>query len=145
MFQALEEMKGKEIEGVEIEVSLAKPQTDTKQRRSKPAQAQKRQSFPARGGARGPPAPPYNDYYAGPPQKAGRGGNYGAQKYPSYPAGYGPGYDPYAGGYPGYSANPYGGYDPYGGYNQDPYYTGPYTGPARGGFGGGNVSLVFRE
>ncbi|KAE9556297.1 hypothetical protein FO519_000480 [Halicephalobus sp. NKZ332] len=140
--KALEEMKGREIDGVEVEISLAKPQTDSKQRRSKPPQAQKRQSFPARGGARGPPAAPYNDYYTGPPQKAGRGGNYGSQKYPSYPAGYGPGYDPYAGGYSGYPSNPYGGYDPYGGYNQDPYYTGPYTGPARGGFssGGGNFN-----
>ena len=146
-------MKGQQIDGVDVDVSLAKPQVENKQRRAKAAPAQKRNQMGGRSsGNRAPPSGPFGDYYSGPVGRGGGGrgggaGGYGAPKFPSYPnAGYG-GYtaDPYAGGYGApYQAAPYGGYDPYSYGAPDPYYSGPYNGPARGGGGvGGPGGVIF--
>uniref|UniRef100_A0A7E4UMD1 HnRNP-R, Q splicing factor family n=1 Tax=Panagrellus redivivus TaxID=6233 RepID=A0A7E4UMD1_PANRE len=139
--KAMEEMKGKVIEGVDVEISLAKPQGESKLRRGKgpTPNAKRANAIIARANARAAAHnTTYNEYYGPPSRGAPRGGavpGYGA-RYPPYapPAPYGGGYNAYDGGYGGAypMASPYSGYDPYGGYPADPYYGTPYAGPNRG-------------
>ncbi|KAI1721847.1 heterogeneous nuclear ribonucleoprotein Q [Ditylenchus destructor] len=119
--KALEAMKGTVLEGVELDISLAKPQGDMKQKK-KLALKRGGMGFGPMGGMMGRggrfPAP---DFY-GPPGR-GRGTGYpkfGQQQYGGF-----------------YGADAYGGYPPpaYGGYSMGPGYAPP--GPAgRGGAGG---------
>uniref|UniRef100_A0AC35GHS8 RRM domain-containing protein n=1 Tax=Panagrolaimus sp. PS1159 TaxID=55785 RepID=A0AC35GHS8_9BILA len=152
--KALEGMKNQQIDGVDVDVSLAKPQVENKQRRQKSAPITKRNQGRSSSN-RSQPMGPYGDYYAGPAGGRGGGaggrggatGGYGMPKYPPYPAagGYGGYTDPYAGYGGPYQPTPYGGYDPYGSYGADPYYTGPYNGPARGGAAGGGLGGGFNR
>ncbi|KAH7716201.1 hnRNP-RQ splicing factor family protein [Aphelenchoides avenae] len=142
--QAMEALHGTELEGVAIDVSLAKPQ----------GEARKKLLFKQRGGFMGAGTPRGGGGYGGGgyggggyggayTPRGGRGGGPGAYgaPYGAYGGPYG-GYDPYAayppayGGPGGYG----GGYDPYvaGGYGS-PYGGGPSYGggPGYGGRGGG--------
>lgn len=123
----METLKGTQLEGVEIDISLAKPQGDKKK---KPGLRGRGAPFggPMRGG-RGS----YNNYYA-PPMGSYRGNRGGGVGYSTYGApSYGPpaGYDPYSSyGYPSYGAGP--GYDAYAppAYGGDTYYGAYGAGPS---------------
>lgn len=133
-FQAIEALKGTVLDDLEIDISLAKPQGDMKQKKKL---AQKR-------GPTGPGANSLASRRSGPGYGGGdyySGGGYNSRgrsgpPYPKYPvsggypgaAGYGPpGYDPY-----GFPNAPY--YPPVGG-AYDPY--GPPAYDAYSGYGGG--------
>ena len=133
--KALEAMNNAELDGLTLEVSLAKPQPSQKDRR-RGGQS----GYGAYGGPRGGPR--------GGPSGRGRGGHYGGDR-DGYYGGYDQGYDDYYGG-GGYG----GGYrEDYGGNNYDDYYYqrppqprgggpprggrgGPRGGPGRGGYSG---------
>lgn len=134
--KALEATKDLKIDDVDVEISLAKPQNDIKQKKKTPIPQKRGGNFGRNsgggggGGNRGP----------GGNRGNGGGGQYG--RYPAYPpqSGYGApaGYDPYfggsVGGYYGAPAAAPGGYDPY----YDPYYAQGYPqGYPAGGYGGG--------
>ncbi|KAI1728703.1 RNA recognition motif domain-containing protein [Ditylenchus destructor] len=137
---ALEAMKGTVLEGVELDISLAKPQGDMKQKK-KLALKRGGMGFGPMGGMMGRggrfPAP---DFYGPPGRGRGTGypkfgqqqygGFYGADAYGGYPP-------PAYGGYSGYP-------DPYASaYAPDPYYgMGPgYAPPGPAGRGGAGVSI----
>ncbi|CAD6184809.1 unnamed protein product [Caenorhabditis auriculariae] len=113
--KAMEEWNGKELEGVTIDCSLAKPQGDKKKR-------------PQRGGRGGPYGGPGGNMFGGPgPMRGGRGGGNGGGNY--YQNNFGGG-----GGWvnPGFG----GGYnDAWGG--GDGYGNAGWGGPMGGGYGGG--------
>uniref|UniRef100_A0A6Q2Y0G0 Heteroous nuclear ribonucleoprotein R n=1 Tax=Esox lucius TaxID=8010 RepID=A0A6Q2Y0G0_ESOLU len=121
--KAMQEMNGKELEGEEIEIVLAKPPDKKRKER----QAQRQPSRPAG----------YDDYYyypapRMPPPMRGRGrGGRGGYSYPADYCGYEDYYDDYYSG--GYDYHDYrGGYD-------DPYYSGyddPYAPRGRAGRAG---------
>uniref|UniRef100_A0A0N5AGH8 Heterogeneous nuclear ribonucleoprotein Q n=1 Tax=Syphacia muris TaxID=451379 RepID=A0A0N5AGH8_9BILA len=129
--KAMEALNGTVLEGVAIDISLAKPQSEKKRM--------------MRGRGRGFPGPFPGDFSgrgargrggSGFVGRGGYGGDYGYGGYDPYGKGYDDVYN--YGGAPGYGG--YGGYDPYG-YPPDPYaysYGGPPMGMrGRGGLGGG--------
>lgn len=123
-------MNGKEVEGIPIEVALAKPQSDNKK---KPKFSGPMRGMMGKRGGRG-------DFgmWGGGQMRGGRGGRGGAFPAAAPYGGYG--YDPYAAagypaayGYPGYDMYGYAAADPYGGY-------GGYGAPPAGA---GGVSFNF--
>lgn len=117
--KAIAEMNGKTLDGLVIEVSLAKP-----------SQNKDKRLFGRGGDMRGRGA------MRGGPRGRGRGG-YGGGYGGGYNEGYG-GYDSYSGNYDNYSYG--GGYDDgYGGYD-DGYGSGGYSGGYESGYGGGYES-----
>ncbi|CAI5438339.1 unnamed protein product [Caenorhabditis angaria] len=138
--KALEEWNGKELEGITVEASLAKP----------PQEKKKKPSYNQRGNRGGPNQGGFNNQQGWGQQRGGRGGNNnggghfgGHQGY--YPNGYemaamawGGGYGDMYGGYgAGYGYGDFGGNGGYGGY-------GGFGGGAPGGFRGGRGGPVPR-
>lgn len=137
--KAMEGMNSVELDGLAIEVSLAKPQPANKDKR-RVGQSGFGALNSSRGSRGGPPR-------GGPPGR-GRGGYGGGDRYgyDGYDRGYGDQYEGYGGGYgprDSYSDRGYGDnyYDDYygggggGGYGYDRYSEGPRGGPPRGGRG----------
>jgi RNA recognition motif-containing protein len=132
---AMDSLKGTMIEGIEVDISLAKPQSENKS---------KKKVTTKRGGM-GFGAP--RGFGAGPqgPQRGGRGGFAGPGGFKPYQqGGYEGGYHGSAYGGGAYPSQPANYYDPYAYYGQpDPYATG-YGAPA-GGYGyGGAGAGAFR-
>jgi len=137
--KAMEGMNSVELDGLAIEVSLAKPQPANKDKR-RTGQSGFGAMNSGRGSRGGPPR-------GGPPGR-GRGGYGGGDRYgyDGYDRGYGDQYEGYGGGYgprDNYSERGYGDnyYDDYyggggsGGYGYDRYSEAPRGGPPRGGHG----------
>lgn len=137
--KAMEGMNSVELDGLAIEVSLAKPQPTNKEKR-RGGQSGFGALNSGRGSRGGPPR--------GAPPGRGRGGYGGGDRYgyDGYDRGYGDHYEGYGGGYgprDNYSDRGYGDnyYDDYygggggGGYGYDRYSEGPRGGPPRGGRG----------
>uniref|UniRef100_F1KVY1 Heterogeneous nuclear ribonucleoprotein R n=2 Tax=Ascaris suum TaxID=6253 RepID=F1KVY1_ASCSU len=143
--KAMEALNGTVLEGIAIEISLAKPQGD------------KKKTVRGRGRGFGSPRGGFGDIGGGFNVRSGmargRGGpgGFGARGSFGGPADYGyGGYDPYAAyddGMYGYGAPPgaygsYGGFDSYGYGGPDPYAYG-YGGPVLGGRGGPRGGMGF--
>ena len=122
--KAMEEWNGKEIEGVAVDCSLAKPQSDKK----KKPQPQPNRGGGMRGGRGGPSQSPWGGRGRGAQSGGGYYPNAGYDDYAAYGAGYGNGYGA------GYGMG-YGDYDySYGAYGGG---GGGYGAPMHGGWGAG--------